>query len=171
MAFNERQILDGLQQFSCLLQLAQNLPGQRGLGWVAADHSLIPEGHQGRKTEPALKRELQSRQAFAPGRAKRYTDGPQIGMISHVTSSSQLRHAGWMGTWGTLAGRSVSASLFRASMPHDGRDKPLSQALWRPSPEPHDVEASNHLQYERVRPRQSITVQPLVCGILSSSFR
>jgi hypothetical protein len=44
MALNEREILDGLQQLGYLLQLAQNLLGQRCLGWVAADRSLIPEG-------------------------------------------------------------------------------------------------------------------------------
>jgi hypothetical protein len=66
MSLNEREILDGLQQFGCLLHFVLDLLGQRDLGWVTAGRSLIPEGDQGRQTEPALKRELPGRQAFAP---------------------------------------------------------------------------------------------------------
>jgi hypothetical protein len=66
MSLHEREILDGLQQLGCLPQLVLDLLGQRCLGWVAADHSLIPEGDQERKTEPASKRELHGRTALAP---------------------------------------------------------------------------------------------------------
>jgi hypothetical protein len=66
MSLYEREIRDGCQQLGCLPQLALNLLGQRCRGRVATDHSLIPEGDQGCKTEPALKRKLQSRKAFAP---------------------------------------------------------------------------------------------------------
>src|SRR5262245_5556491 len=135
MSLKEREILDGLQQLGCLPHLVLDLRGQRGLGGVAADRSLIPEGDQGCKTEPASKRKLHRCQAFAPGSGKRPTAGLQIMMIRHVASSSHLRHTCWMGTWGTRAGRSVTACLFQASMPHDVRYKPLSQALWRVWPD------------------------------------
>jgi hypothetical protein len=65
MSLEERAILDGRRQLGCLPHLVLDPRGQRGLGGVAADHGLIPEGGQGRKPAPASQRNLQSRQGFA----------------------------------------------------------------------------------------------------------
>jgi hypothetical protein len=56
--------------------------------------------------------------------------------------------------------------MFHVSLPHDLCHRPSPQFLWGPSLTPKGVEASNHLQYESVRPRLSNTFQPPVCGIL-----
>jgi hypothetical protein len=53
-----------------------------------------------------------------------------------------------------------------SSLPHDLCHRPSPQPLWGPPLTPSAVEASNQLQYERVRPRLSNTFQPPFCGIL-----